>query len=271
MVPEPTTHLNILITGASSGLGAALAAAYAASGVHLALLGRNEARLATVADLCRAQGAEVTTACLDVRQTEALAAWIRDLDQRHPLDLVIANAGIASTIADPHAGESWEAVRQVFDTNVLGALATVHPALAGMRARGRGQIALMSSLGAHIGMAISPAYNASKAAIKVYGEGLRGWLAPQGIGVTVICPGFVASAMSDAYPGPRPFLVPARRAAAIIKQGLAQNRPRIAFPLPLALGVWLLSILPLSLSLYLQRILGFAGPRPATENHTDEP
>ncbi|NTV96356.1 MAG: hypothetical protein HGA75_13235, partial [Thiobacillus sp.] len=95
-------------------------------------------------------------------------------------------------------------------------------------------------------------------AVDLEGEGLRGLLAGRGIGVTVICPGFVATAMSDAYPCPRPFLVPAERAAAIIRAGLARNRARIAFPWPLALAMWFLALLPPSASLFLQRLFRFA-------------
>lgn len=249
--------MNILITGASGGIGSALARAYAGVGVHLALIGRDEARLTATAKRCRERGAEVVAACLDVTEPETLSAWIDDHDRDHPLDLVIANAGVARTNSGGGDGESWADIRAVFDTNLRGALATVHPAMAGMRARGRGQIALMSSLGGYVGMPISPSYNASKAAIKVYGEGLRGWLAPQGVGVTVICPGFVASAMSDAWPGPRPFMVSADRAAAIIKQGLTRNPARIAFPFPLALAMWFLAAVPTGVSLALQKRFRF--------------
>jgi short-subunit dehydrogenase len=248
---------SILITGASAGLGAALAEAYAAPGRVLALVARNPDRLSAVATRCRARGAEVFTRCLDVTDTDALAAWIGNFDQKQPLDLVIANAGVASTIPPGMQGESWEDIRRVFDTNLYGTLATIHPAMMAMRARGRGQIALMSSLGAFVGMPISPAYNASKAAVKIYGEGLRGWLASQGVGVSVICPGFVQSEMSEAYPGPTPFLISAQRAAAIIQRGLARNRARIAFPFPLTLVMSILALLPPSWSLALQRLFRF--------------
>jgi short-subunit dehydrogenase len=126
-----------------------------------------------------------------------------------------------------------------------------------MATRGYGQIALMSSLGAYVGMPISPAYNASKAALKVYGDGLRGWLAPQGVGVSVICPGFVESAMSDKYPGPRPFMLSAEHAAQIIRKGLADNRAVIAFPLPLAMTMRFLALLPTDWSLALQRLFKY--------------
>lgn len=251
------TYNNILITGAGSGIGRALAVAYASPGVNLALIGRSLETLEETANLCRARGAEVRTTCLDVTNTTVLIDWIAVHDRHMPLDLVIANAGITSTISPQHDAESWEDIRKVFDTNVYGTLATLYPAMEAMRIRGRGQIALMSSLGGFIGMPVSPAYNGSKAALKVYGEGLRGWLAPQGVGLTVICPGFVKSAMSDAYPCPRPFIMPPDKAAAIIKKGLAHNRARIAFPFPLNLTVWLLSLLPPSWSLFLQKLSRF--------------
>jgi short-subunit dehydrogenase len=248
---------NILITGASGSIGSALAEAYAGAGVTLALCGRNAKRLKAIADQCRNLGAEVHEKLVDVTDMATLSGWVTEFDHAHPLDLVIANAGISSTITNERDAESWEDIRRVFDTNLDGVLATVYPAMESMRKRGHGQIAMMSSLGAYVGMPISPAYNASKAAIKVYGEGLRGWLEPQGVGVTVICPGFVKSDMSDRYPGPRPFLVPADKAAAIIQHGLARNRARIAFPFPLTLAMWFLSILPPALSLALQRIFRF--------------
>lgn len=255
---ERTAPKNILITGASSGIGAALAEEYAAPGVSLALVGRDHTRLEAVAGRCRNLGADVVCGTIDVRDTALLQAWISHQDQVRPLDLVIANAGVASTQNRDKPAESWSDITRVLDTNVYGTFATLFPAVEAMRCRGRGQLAIMSSLGAYVGMAISPAYNASKAALKIYGEGLRGWLAPQGIGVTVICPGFVQSAMSDAYPGPRPFRIDAGRAARIIRRGLARDRARIAFPLPLAMVMWFLALLPPAASQALQRWFRFA-------------
>lgn len=246
---------NVLITGASSGIGAALAHTYAGGGMTLALSGRDEARLEATARDCRNRGAHVITAVIDVTEQQHLFQWVREIDRLHPLDLIIANAGIASTLADKNDEEHWDTIRQVFDVNLHGTLATIHPAIEAMRKRRRGQIALMSSLSGYCGMPISPAYSASKAAVKVYGEALRGWLAPQGVGVTVICPGFVKSPMSDRYPRPTPFRLSAEEAAARIKKGLSANRARIAFPFPLTLGTWFLALLPPSMSLYLQRVL----------------
>jgi short-subunit dehydrogenase len=117
-----------------------------------------------------------------------------------------------------------------------------------MRARRRGQIALMGSVGARVGIAASPAYSASKAALETYGLALRSALARTGVKVSVISPGFVASPMSDRVEGRRLFLMRAEEAARRIERGLAANKARIAFPLPLAIAASVLSFLPYDLA-----------------------
>jgi short-subunit dehydrogenase len=102
----------------------------------------------------------------------------------------------------------------------------------------------MASLAGFRGMPSAPAYAASKAAVKVWGEGLRGWLARSKVGVSVICPGFVDTAMTATNKFPMPFLMTAAKAAAIMRRGIAANRARIAFPARLAFLVWLIALLP---------------------------
>jgi len=237
---------SILITGASSGIGAALAKAYAAPGVRLALSGRDPARLGAVGALCRAAGAQVEEAVIDVTDRVAMEAWLTTLDERQPLDLVIANAGISAGTA---AGwERPEQARAIFAVNLQGTLNTVLPLLAAMGKRASGQIALMSSLASFRGFPGAPAYCASKAAVRIWGEALRGDLWEAGIGVTVICPGYVVSPMTARNQFYMPLLVETDRAARIIKRGLASGRARIAFPWPIYVGVWLLGLLPPALS-----------------------
>ncbi|RMD62706.1 MAG: SDR family NAD(P)-dependent oxidoreductase [Alphaproteobacteria bacterium] len=233
---------SILITGASSGIGAALARAYAGPGVTLALGGRDAARLRTVAEVCRARGAIVHPASVDVRDAPAMADWIARVDVAAPLDLVIANAGISAGTGG--GGENEDQVRRIFAVNVDGVLNTVLPALPRLRARRRGQIAIMASLAAFRGFPGAPAYCASKAAVRVWGEALRGTLHRDGIGVSVICPGYIRTPMTAVNDFPMPFLMEPDRAAAIIVRGLARNRARIAFPRPLYAAVWLLAALP---------------------------
>ena len=233
---------SLLLTGASSGIGRALAIAYAAPGVTLALNGRDPARLESVARDCRARGAVVETRRLDVTDAAAMAAWVEDADTMAPLDLVIANAGISAGTGG--GGEAAEQVRRIFAVNVDGVINTVLPALPAMRARRRGQVAIMSSLASFVGFPGAPAYCASKAAVRVWGESLRGWLAPEDVRVSVICPGFVDSPMTAVNRFRMPFLMTADRAAAIIIGGLAADRPRIAFPWPMQAAVRLMAALP---------------------------
>lgn len=233
---------SILITGASSGLGAALARHYAAPGVRLALIGRNSDRLAAIAAETTALGAEIVTAALDVCDAAAMRATLLAWDDAQPFDLVLANAGIsAGTGAN---GEDEGQLRAITATNIDGVINSIAPLVPRLIARRSGQIGLMASLAGYRGLPGAPAYCASKAWVMAYGEALRPELAAHKVGVSVICPGFVVTPMTDVNPFPMPFLMPAPQAATIIARGLAANRPRIAFPAPMVLAVWLLSLLP---------------------------
>ncbi len=106
-------------------------------------------------------------------------------------------------------------------------------------------------------MPIMPTYSASKAALRGYGEALRGWLAPQGVAVNVVMPGFVDSAMTDQLPVAKPFMMGPERAARLIRRGLARDRARIAFPFPISWGSWWLSVLPPEISQRIVRLMGY--------------
>ncbi len=240
------TPRSVLITGASSGIGEALALAYAAAESNLALTGRDGGRLDAVADACRARAARVRRALIDVTDRDAMARWIDEVDTAAPIDLVIANAGISAGPGGDH--ESEQQTRKVFAVNLDGVFNTVLPLIPKFVARGRGQIALMSSLASFGGFPGAPAYCATKAAIRIWGEGLRGDLHLHGVEVSVICPGFVGNHTAARTRFPKPFLMPADQVAAIIKRGLARNRGRIAFPLPMYFVAWLAGALPPILS-----------------------
>jgi short-subunit dehydrogenase len=241
------TPRSILITGASSGIGAALAESYAAPQTHLALGGRNQARLAAVADRCRERGAAVIKGCVDIADAAPLAAWIEAADRAAPLDLVIANAAIQGGLWRGGTGETAEEVERVMQVNFAGTCNTIRAILPAMRRRGRGQIALVASLAGLRGLPYSPGYCASKAALKTYGEALRSWLAPEGIAVSVVLPGFVKTRMSDMVSGPKPLMMSPERAARIIRRGLAKGRRQIAFPLQLYLAMQVMRALPAAL------------------------
>jgi short-subunit dehydrogenase len=232
---------HILITGASSGIGAALATGYAMPGIHLSLQGRKQDRLLRIADLARERGAVVTTFIGDVTDKGAMADWIASCEQMAAIDLVIANAGISGGSAK---GESADQVQAIFATNVSGVFNTIQPVLPLMKKRKAGQIAIMSSLASFRGFSGAPAYCASKAAIRIYGEGLRAEMRHHEVGVNVICPGFIKTPMTDVNPFAMPLLMTAERAARIIREGLAKDRARIAFPWLLYALVRLLSALP---------------------------
>lgn len=236
---------SILITGASSGIGEALALHYAASGITLFLGGRNEKRLNAVAEACREKGATGSIWIGDVTDAVGIKAWITECDAQAPLNLVIANAGVsvgARTVEDLHP-----AATRAFAANVSGVFNTVHPAVELMAARPRpvkdGQIAIMSSVMGYAGTARSPAYSSSKAAIKAYGQGLRGALRAMGIGVTVICPGYIRTSMV-AMNASLPFMIDVEQATRTIDKAIARNKARVTFPWQVALIARIIVNLP---------------------------
>jgi short-subunit dehydrogenase len=162
------------------------------------------------------------------------------------VDLIIANAGISAGSGGD--GESEAQVKQLFATNIDGVLHTIQPLLPAMIARRHGQIAIISSLAGLRGLATSPAYCASKACVRIYGEGLRPLLAPHGVQLSVVCPGFIRTPMTDVNPYFMPFMMEAEAAAARIAQGLARNQARIAFPRRLYWPLWWMTCLPVSIT-----------------------
>jgi len=235
---------SIVITGASSGLGAALAQAYAAPGVVLGLVGRNEKRLAAVVGACREAGATVEEALIDVAERVPLEAWLIPFDRRYSVDVVIANAGISAGPPAGSASEHADLTTRQIAVNLLGAVHTIAPLLPAMAARGQGRVALIASLAAYRGLPYSPGYCASKAGLRAYGEALRALAEPHGVGVTVVCPGFFASPMTDRWDGPTPFVISGVRAACKIKRAIDGGRRRISFPWPMVLGMQICDALP---------------------------
>ncbi|WP_181705300.1 SDR family NAD(P)-dependent oxidoreductase [Chthonobacter rhizosphaerae] len=239
---------SVVLTGASSGIGEALALELAAPGRALLLVGRDAERLAAVADRCRRAGANVDTALVDVRDAEALAATLLAFDDRHPVDLLIANAGVSAGLAPGRGPEAPGVSRRLLDINYGGMLNTVEPLLPRLIARRGGRIALVSSLAGLRALPDMPSYSGTKAAVRGYGVALRGWLARYGVGVTLVYPGFVTSPMSARHGGARPFEISAEKAARLIVRRLEKGRRVIAFPFPLALGIFLGNLLPPALS-----------------------
>lgn len=253
------TPAVILMTGATSAIGSALARIYAAPGVTLLLHGRDQVKLAEVVAECERRGAHVVTASFDVRDIETLRSWVTESANTYALDLVIANAGINIDNGPDNIGESWEDMDRLVDVNVKAAMSTVRAAVPSMRQRGRGHLVLMSSLAAYYGLPVTPSYSGSKAMVKAYGEALRGWLSSEGINVTVVMPGYVESRMCSDMPGPKPFLWTPDKAATVIRNGLRKQHPLIRFPFWLGQGCWWLSVLPPSWSDRILKWMGYGG------------
>ncbi len=233
---------SIIITGASSGIGEALAKTYAKSDMTLGLIGRNKTRLAAVKKYCEAAGATVLTALIDVRDKEKLQKWIRKFDAEHAVDLLVANAGISGGTGGD--GENEEQISHLNSVNIDGVLNTIWALIPMMQKKQSGQIAIMASLAGYRGFPGAPAYCATKAYVKVYGEALRGELCHDNVAVNVICPGYVKSRMTDKNDFFMPFMVSAEKSALVIKKSLQKNRARIAFPWPTVFLAWLFGALP---------------------------
>ncbi|MCW5701011.1 MAG: SDR family NAD(P)-dependent oxidoreductase [Bradyrhizobium sp.] len=248
---------NVVITGATSGIGAALALRYAAPGIVLGLIGRNVERLRRIADDARQRGAIVVTGRVDVRDRATMQSWLHDFDRDHPIDLVVANAGVMEGTPPGCAIEPPDAAYDLMQTNVLGAMNTIQPVLDGMMKRARGQIAIVSSIAAFIPLADSPSYCASKSAVLSYGLSLRALLVARGIRVNVICPGYIETPMMGRENGPKPFKVSAERAADLIAAGLDRDKAVISFPVFFAWVTWLNGILPDGLRRRLSRSFRF--------------
>jgi short-subunit dehydrogenase len=236
---------NVAITGASSGLGRALAEACAAPGVTLHLSGRDAGRLEAAAEACRGRGARVEAAVLDVTDAAATADWVRDAKR---LDLMIANAGISGGTGG--ATEPAAQAQRIFATNVTGVLNTVLPAIEAMARQApgpdgvRGRVAVIASIAAFVAAPGAPAYCASKSAVQRWAEALDATERARGVRLHAVCPGYIRTPMTARNDFPMPFLMDAADAAQRTLSGIARGRVRVAYPLPLYLAARLVGALP---------------------------
>jgi short-subunit dehydrogenase len=198
----------IVITGASSGIGAALAWRLSEPGRILGLIGRHAERLAAVVAACAESGGLCRIACIDVRDLGQLSEFLERFDEEEPIDLLVANAGVLDGRRADQILETGVVARQVVET----------------------------SLAAFAPRADAPAYSDSKAGLLSYGLALREAVASEDIKVVVACPGFVATAVADVHLGPRPGEISEDDAAARILNGFERNRALNGFPL---LPFWL--------------------------------
>ncbi len=246
MVAVMTQFSGVLITGASSGIGEALALALAAPGASLHLSGRDARRLEAVADACRSRGATAATAVLDVRDAAAMAAWVAGAGR---LDLVVANAGISAGTGDNRPEHPAQA-RGIFATNLGGVLNTVLPAIEAMLGQPagpdgwRGRIAVIASIAAFVAAPGAPSYCASKAAVDSWTVATALGLRREGIALTSDCPGYIRTAMTARNRFAMPGLMDADRAALRILRNVAAGRIRVVFPWWMGLAARIGGLLP---------------------------
>jgi short-subunit dehydrogenase len=233
---------SVFITGASSGLGAALARRYAADGMAVGLFARRRAELDALAAALPVGRAAVYVG--DVREADALARAATDFIARFGApEIVIASAGISRGALTEHE-EDLPTFRAVFDTNVLGLVHTFRPFIAAMRTAGRGALVGIASIAGFRGLPGSAAYSASKAAAIAYLESLRIEQRDTGIAVLTVCPGYIATPMTEKNPYPMPFLLGADEAARRIVRAIERRRRFYVLPWPMAIAGRVLSVLP---------------------------
>lgn len=227
---------KVLITGASSGIGLALAHELARRGNALWLAARRTELLEQEAAAIRAAGGEAHVVALDVADHPATERAVVELDEAiGGIDVLVANAGIGSAPV-PASQLTFEAAKRTLDVNLLGALATILPVVPRMVARGRGHVVGVSSLAAEVPLPAAVDYGVSKAALTFFLESLGADVRPKGIAVTAVHPGFVRTAITDKNTFEMPFLMEVDRAAAIIARGIERRARIVRFPLPTSLA-----------------------------------
>lgn len=240
---------SIIITGASSGLGAALAVKYSHLGNKLFLFARSEDRLNKVAEICRKNNATVTTIIADVTDAALMRSHLEDISNQHGADIVIACAGVsAGTLDGP---ETPAQVNKIFSTNINGVLNTVMPIIPHMIQKKSGNIVIISSMAGLLGLSSAPSYSASKGAARLFAEALKGYLKTYNVQVSTVIPGYIKTPMTAVNQFPMPFQISAEKAAHKIIHGVANNKGLIAFPIIMYFFLKLLNLLPGELISYI--------------------
>ena len=221
---------TILITGASKGFGAALARAHAAPGTRLVLWARDRSGLEDTARACRAEGALTEVLAIDLAETEALADALDAVDRRSAIDLAFLNAGRGGFIERGQVAEAPDQTRAVGLTNFVATTVAATVLAERMAQRRRGRLVIIGSLAGLVPLPSAPTYAASKAGLAAFAEAIRLRLAPHGVGVSLVVPAFIDTAMSRAFTNPKPLMLSAAEAAAIVAKRVAQGHDTIILP-----------------------------------------
>ncbi len=235
---------SVIVTGASSGIGRALARALAAGGRRVGLVARRREALEALAVEIADDGGTAVAAAADVGDRDSLRSAVGEVvDRLGPVDVLVANAGYGvPTRLDPL---NTADVEETFRVNVLGVVYSIEAVLPAMIRRGTGHLVAISSLAAYKGLPGESAYCASKAAVNAYMEGLRIELRPRGVAVTTVCPGFVDTPMNTMDAAAAPFLMTAEAAARRVARVVDRRRPGVVrFPRRMAALMALLARLP---------------------------
>jgi short-subunit dehydrogenase len=244
---------RILLTGASSGIGAALALELGRRGAHVWLGARRTERLASVVDDVVAAGGTAYAVALDVSNATACARAVVELDEScGGFDVVIANAGVGGRSTDLWKTEADD-VHELVATNLTGALATIVPLLPRMRERGRGHVVGISSQAADIRQPQGAVYGATKAGLSYFLDSVAPELLAYGIDTTIVHPGFVKSEMTAKNQFPMPFLVETNDAARRIADAIDTRQRWLRFPWQIAVAITIASWIPGSVRAALSR------------------
>ncbi|API87383.1 SDR family NAD(P)-dependent oxidoreductase [Francisella uliginis] len=236
--------MNILIVGASRGVGKHIALNYATKGNNLILIARNEESLKEVQDKCQKTGVgSIGYFPCDVTNTKNLSDILQKILSKHPIDLCIYAAGITSLINNNEFEDLYHCDK-LLKTNLNGAITVTNYLLPKMLERNIGHIVYFSSLASYYGMGYSPSYCASKAGIRVYAESVRQYCYKTNINISVITMGFVKSNMSEQFIRPKPFLISTEKAARYIYKKINARKAYIRFPFILQIAIRIQSILP---------------------------
>ncbi|WP_201740062.1 SDR family NAD(P)-dependent oxidoreductase [Aristophania vespae] len=253
-IPNSVKH-HVLITGGSSGIGAALASYYARPGVHITLWGRNEARLQETARKSQEKGASTSILAIDLSNAAQAVQALIEADNINPVDILILSAGMADIRPAGAKTETSETALQMSLVNFATPVAMATEAASRMAERQTGRIGILGSVASFHDLPLATVYSGSKAGLGRFSTALRAAMEPYNVKVTLIAPGFIDTPMSQRLEGNQPFLVPVDKAARQIARSINRGQAKLVFPWVFQLTRLLEALLPSAISHRILRAL----------------